>query len=64
MFSLSGVCDAGSFGKSQNYIASWIREMKNDAGYIWKASRDASKIADHFLKQAGIETEQKNETEE
>jgi hypothetical protein len=28
--------------------------MKNDTTYIWRASRDASKIADHFLKQAGI----------
>jgi antirestriction protein ArdC len=48
----------------KNYIASWGREMKNNVGYIWKASRDASKIADDFLKQAGIKTEEQNDTEE
>ena len=45
----------------KNYIGSWIREMKNDVGYIWRASRDASKITDYFLKLAGVVAE--NETE-
>jgi antirestriction protein ArdC len=48
----------------KNYIGSWIRGMKNDVTYMWKASRDASKIADYFLKQAGIKTEEQIDTEE
>jgi antirestriction protein ArdC len=38
----------------ESYIASWIRNMKNDVSYIWRASRDASKITDYFMKLAGI----------
>jgi antirestriction protein ArdC len=48
----------------KNYIGSWISGMENDVTYIWKASRDASKIADYFLKQAGIKTEEQIDTEE
>jgi hypothetical protein len=36
--------------------------MKNDISYIWRASRDASKITDYFLKLAGIVTEKEFET--
>ncbi|MDR1882143.1 MAG: hypothetical protein LBR26_05100, partial [Prevotella sp.] len=43
-----------NFERHESYIAYWIKAMKNDTTYIWRASRDASKIADHFLKQAGI----------
>jgi antirestriction protein ArdC len=46
------------FKQHENYIGSWIKGMKNDVGYIWRASRDASKIADHLLKKAGIITEE------
>ena len=38
--------------------------MKNDVSYIWKASRDASKITDYFLKLAGIVEENEIEMEE
>jgi hypothetical protein len=38
--------------------------MKNDVSYIWRASRDTSKITDYFLKVAGIVTENEMETEE
>jgi antirestriction protein ArdC len=48
----------------ESYIASWIKCMKNDVGYIWRASRDASKITDYFLKLAGIVYEEENETDE
>jgi antirestriction protein ArdC len=48
---------------SESYIAAWIRNMKNDTAYIWKASRDASKITDYFLKQAGIKTDEQNDPE-
>jgi hypothetical protein len=34
-----------------------MKAMKNDTSYIMRASRDASKIADHFLQQAGIKLE-------
>jgi antirestriction protein ArdC len=46
----------------ESYIASWIQCMKNDVSYIWRASRDASKITDYFLKLAGIVTEEEFET--
>lgn len=42
------------FDNHESYIASWIRAMKNDTSYIWRASKDASKIADELLKRAGI----------
>ena len=42
------------FDNHESYIASWIRAMKNDTSYIWRASKDASKISDELLKRAGI----------
>ena len=48
----------------ESYIASWITCMKNDVSYIWKASRDASKITDYFLKLAGVVEENEIEMEE
>ncbi|MDR0609172.1 MAG: hypothetical protein LBG58_03605 [Planctomycetaceae bacterium] len=47
----------------ESYIASWITCMKNDVSYIWKASRDASKITDYFLKLAGVVEENEIEIE-
>jgi hypothetical protein len=37
--------------------------MKNDVSYIWRASRDASKITDYFMKLAGIIAEDEIEIE-
>lgn len=31
------------------YLASWLREMKGDPSYIFKASRQASKVTDYLL---------------
>ena len=31
------------------YLQSWLKEMKNDPGYIFKASSQASKVADYLL---------------
>ncbi len=45
------------FENHESYIASWIRAMKNDTGYIWRASKDASRIADRLLDKAGIKEE-------
>jgi hypothetical protein len=38
--------------------------MKNDVGYIRRASRSASKIANHFLKQAGMATDENNDDDD
>jgi antirestriction protein ArdC len=52
---------SNDFENQENYIGFWVQRMKNDVGYIWRASRDASKITDHFLKQAGIVSEEEND---
>ena len=37
-----------------SYVGSWLRAMKNDAAYIFEASKMASQIADGLLAKAGI----------
>lgn len=37
-----------------SYVGSWLQSMKNDASYIFDASKMASRIADGLLKKAGI----------
>jgi len=31
------------------YLQSWLKEMKDDPGYIFKASTQASKVADFLM---------------
>jgi antirestriction protein ArdC len=35
--------------KSQQYIAAWLKKMKDDPKYIFAASTQASKITDYLL---------------
>jgi antirestriction protein ArdC len=42
------------FENHESDIATWIAAMKNDYNYLWRASRDASKISDAILQKARI----------
>ena len=44
-----GVPQAESLENHAAYLKSWLKEMKDDASFIFKASTQASKVAD-FLR--------------
>lgn len=44
-----GVPQGESLENHASYLKSWLKEMKNDPAYIFKASTQASKVADYLL---------------
>ena len=37
------------------YVGSWLKKLKNDKRYIFKAAADAQRAANYILKQVGVE---------
>lgn len=44
-----GVPQAESLENHAAYLKSWLREMKDDPSFVFKASTQASRVADHLL---------------
>ena len=45
----SGVPQGEDLENHAAYLQSWLKEMRNDPAYIFKASTQASKAADYLL---------------
>ncbi len=53
-----GVPQGESLENHAAYLKSWLKEMKDDASFIFKASTQSSKIADYLLSFVNQEAEQ------